>query len=793
MRWRTMKRTDRVCVAIGLLVYSSTLSLAAETMELTKSIAAGKPLQLEPAKRTELLSRGTQVFTDHCASCHGEKGQGVKGSHETPLEGDRSIAELASLIHRTMPEDEPEICEGDDALAAALYIYESFYSEDAQGRNAPPRAALARLTGEQYRQSLTDIYQHFRHQNDYQTDRGMHGIYFNHAGWKEGKKAFERTDPQIDFDFGEGSPGEGIANEQFGIYWNGGLLVPETGRYELIARGMGSFSVKFIDTDEPLFDNHVQSGDVAEYKANIELVGGRLYPLQIEFIKRERKTGNVPANFELAWRVPDGIEQIIPTHALVPGDFEKSFAPQTPLPPDDRSAGYERGSTISREWDSAMAQGAIEFSDAVVNDLWPRYAKDRGKKKDAPAGRDLLRTFAYEFVDVALRMPVGDELRKRYVDEQLATTEDDHEALRRIVFLALKSPRFLYPSLMPDGSPDFQHASRLALTLWDSIPDQKLWREAEKQQLHDESQVRQRAKQMLDDPRTKAKLRGALHHWLNLSHVREISKNAAVHPDFDAALVSDLRTSMDLFLDAVVWSEASDFRQLLQADWAYSSERMAKSYGAAWQPSGELPDGEFSRTGADSKLRVGVLTHPLLMSSLAYNDATSPIHRGVFLTRHLLGRVMRPPPEAFTPISPELHADLTTRERIELQTGLVACQSCHVTINALGFTLEQFDAVGQWRDQEKTKPINAQGSYVDRRGERTSFDGARELGEYLVNSDDAQSAFINRMFLHFVKQPIGAYGNDKMNQIKQKFRDNDFNIRDLIVEIAVTAAQGPVQ
>ncbi len=99
-----------------------------------------------------------------------------------------------------------------------------------------------------------------------------------------------------------------------------------------------------------------------------------------------------------------------------------------------------------------------------------------------------------------------------------------------------------------------------------------------------------------------------------------------------------------------------------------------------------------------------MITHPYLMSALAYHDSTSPIHRGVFLIRFVLGRTLRPPAEAFAPLSPDLHPDLTTRERVELQTSPESCQVvCHSKINGLGFTLENFDAVGRYRELEREK------------------------------------------------------------------------------------------
>src|SRR6202034_272152 len=96
--------------------------------------------------------------------------------------------------------------------------------------------------------------------------------------------------------------------------------------------------------------------------------------------------------------------------------------------------------------------------------------------------------------------------------------------------------------------------------------------------------------------------------------------------------------------------------------------------------------------------RAGVLTHPYLLSAFAYTGTTSPIHRGVFLARNVLGVALRPPPDAFTPLPAELHPDLNTRERITKQTSPKDCRSCHAIINPLGFTLEHFDAIGRLRD-----------------------------------------------------------------------------------------------
>lgn len=766
-------------------VYRSAVTLACGLV-LTVGLA------LAAAAAEVDLERGGEIYADRCAACHGDQGQGVAGNFPDPLIGDSSIVELADLITATMPEGEPEECVGDDSLAVASYMYEAFYSETAQQRLIPPRAALARLTAEQHRQSVSDIFAHFMGRADLKSERGLTATYFDHPGWRNEKKVLTRTDPNVDVDYGQASPGEGMEDEKFAVYWSGALLPPETGTYLLRARGQGSFIVKFIDTGEKLFDNHVSSGEMAEHVTTVELVGGRLYPISVDLIKRERKTGNVDISLTLSWKPPRGIEEPIPTRYLVPGWAPTAFAPQAPMPPDDRSAGYVRGTTISRQWDDATTAVALEFADALVSKVWPKYVKDQAKKKDAPEGRDLLKKFCRELVEVAFRRPVDEAEMQRIVDDQFEATSDDDEVLRRVTLLTLKSPRFLYPTLDGDASVEHRRAGRLALVLWDSIPDASLREAADKGWLGDPKAVRERARRMLDDPRARAKTLKGLHEWLDLDRWEEISKNTESFPGFDEPLVADLRGSLDRFLEAVIWSETSDFRQLLQADWSYTTDRIAEFYGESWAPTGEDSDGRFSRTESDGAVRAGVVTHPLMMSALAYEDASAPIFRGVFLMRHLLGRMIRPPADAFSPLSPDLHPDLTTRQRVALQTSPASCQSCHTRINGLGFTLEGFDAVGRLRQEERGQPIDATGNYIDRLGQRIEFAGAADLTSYLAVSDDVVAAFIKRLFLHFVKHPVGAYGENRLDELQTSFLESGYNVQELLVEMAVIAADGPV-
>jgi hypothetical protein len=291
---------------------------------------------------------------------------------------------------------------------------------------------------------------------------------------------------------------------------------------------------------------------------------------------------------------------------------------------------------------------------------------------------------------------------------------------------------------------------------------------------------------MLHDPRAQTKFRDFLLTWLRVDRVPDIVKDAKRYPGFNAAVVSDLRTSLELFLDEVLWSDGSDFRQLLLADHLHLNGRLAKFYGA------DLPDNAgFQKVKLDAAERAGVLTHPYLMAAFSYTGETSPIHRGVFVARGVLGVSLRPPPEAFTPLASELHPTLTTRERVALQTRENACLSCHGVINPLGFALERFDAVGRFRDKDNARPVDPAGSYQLRTGKTVTFTGARQLAEFLAGSDEVREAFAEQMFHHLVQQPVKAYGPQTLSELCRSFTAGGTHMRKLVVEMMATAALTP--
>jgi len=735
--------------------------------------------------------RGKQIYLDQCAACHGKNGEGVEDHFPDALRGDKTVAQLAAQIAETMPEGEPEACVGEDAQAVAAHMYDAFYSPLAQARNRPPRVALARLTARQYRNSVADVLGSFRGDPAWNGERGLEAEYFNSERFNKFHRAvLKRRDPVVDFDFGGESPDQRLKKDAFGIRWQGSLFAPETGEYEIAVHSPNGFKLWLNDEQTPRIDRWVRSGDETVHRARVHLLGGRRYRLKLELFKDRDKAVRVA----LKWTLPHQTEQVIAERFLSPQWAPPVFVLAAPLPPDDRSAGYERGIGVSLGWEEATTAAALEVADHVAGRLHLVARPDDAQRDEK------LRAFCERFVSTAFRRPLTDHQRQVYIDGAFAEAAGEKAAVGRCVLLTLKSPWFLYPDLAAaaanaqgaDASPAI--AARLALALWDSLPDERLRKAADQGSLNDPQTLRREAERMAADPRATARLLDFLYGWLHVQHAPDLSKADEAFPDFDPRLATDLRMSLDAGLRDVVESERCDFRELLRSRRIFATPAMAAYYGLAMPSAAEdgnappLRPEQLAEFELPGERRAGVLGHPYLMANFAYAAETSPIHRGVFVARNVLGRALRPPPVAVAPAPPDLHPDMTTRERVTMQTSPDACQSCHTMINALGFAWENFDATGRWREKDNGKPVNASADYMEPSGEVRHFTTPGTFAAYLAESEEVHRAFATQLFHNMVQQPILAYGPETPERLTRRFRDADFNIRRLMVEIAALAS-----
>jgi hypothetical protein len=775
--------------------------------------------------RDKEMARGKAIFAQQCADCHGDNGQGVEGAYESPLEGDLSVDQLISYVDETMPEGDPDACSGEDARLVTEYFMHAFYTREARLRNNPPKIEFARLTIDQYHNSVTDLMRPILGKSYLTERRGLAGKYFPDAKHDADAVVFTRIDPTIDFDFGEDPPTENPAyqsNQEFGMHWQGGLIASETGTYDIFVRSENGFRV-FLNQlpygQEPFIDNWVDANE-GEYHASIKLRAGRVYPLTVQFQKYMEPT----ADISLQWKTPRGIRSVIPTRNLSPEWFPCVVNLQTEFPPDDSTSGYERGTSVSTEWDRATTLGALETleflrsnwetinrevveretteqADRYENEGHQETSKRRSKglaDEPSPDGqkRQQYRALSETFAKTAFRRPLSSRETQFFIERAFESSMSPELAFERIVLMTLKSPQFLYLPGFDQSPTAHDVATRLSMMLYDSLPDQRLIEAAESQNLLDPKRIRSHALRLVDHPGTRVKLHNFFAQWLETERAAETTKDHEVYPGFDDSLVASLQTSLELMVDNVVWSQSSDFRELLTSDMIFMDKAMAEFYSIDWDSLHERAvaehelsaDATFVPVSFEPAHRSGVLTHPFLMAGFSYHRTTSPIHRGVFVAKRILGRTLKSPPVDVEPLEEDFAPNMTTRQRVAHQTKGTVCQSCHSIINPLGFSFEHFDAVGRYRETEKARPINAASSYLNSQGESHSWTNATELADYLVNTDEVYRNFVEQLFQFMARQPLAAYGPDKSDQLFQKFRDSHFNVKETIVEMAILVA-----
>lgn len=785
------KRVFTPGLALGLLFKRSCRDTAPRKTScaifyLTKARVLSLALLLSqvPLLAAQRNTPGRDVFRQRCAKCHGRNGQGVNGKYDGPLQGDRPLEKLTRYIERNMPDDAPGTCTGSQAVAVAKYIYDAFYSAEARSHNTtPPRVELSRLTNRQYLNTIADLLQEFSGGAvaPLTDEHGLRAAYYNSHDLGADKKVFERIDRIIDFDFGQNSPDEKLnGTNGFSIQWSGCLKPDETGEYEFVLKTPNGARLWVNEPGEPLIDAWVASGQSGEHKAVRRLIGGRSYPIKLNIFKHKEKQAAV----SLQWKPPHGAQQPIPARCLSPSPCSPTFVVSVPFPADDSSYGYERGVSISKAWDEAATAAAIE----VANYLSTNIDHFAGCQSAATNRAKEIESYCAAFVAAAFRRPLTQQQSNVYVTLQFKKAPKLEDAVKRVALLSLKSPRFLYLGLQAEKPDDFVVAQRLAYGLWDSLPDAELRRRAAMRALHTPKELREQAARMMSDPRTRAKMQTFFHHWLQMDRIENLSKDDKTFPGFTPAVIGDLRISLDLFLQDTMWNSASDYRALLFADYLFLNSRLAKFYGVNTNTSDE-----FVKTTLDSDHRSGVLTHPYLLAAFSYPKLTSPIHRGVFLTRNIVGRSLKPPPMAMTFKDSDFAPNLTMREKVSQLTKSQNCQSCHSVINPLGFSLEQYDPVGRFRSTDHDQPIDPASDYLTDDGQVIRLTGARDVAEFAIHSPQAQNAFIQQLFHHVVKQPLLAYGADTLEHLRQTFVTSDFNMQKLLAEIVTISALRDVE
>jgi hypothetical protein len=346
----------------------------------------------------------------------------------------------------------------------------------------------------------------------------------------------------------------------------------------------------------------------------------------------------------------------------------------------------------------------------------------------------------------------------------------------------LCSPSFLYLDEATSGKLS-QHslASRISYFLWSSMPDDELISAAETGKLMQAKALSAQVERMLKDSRSDAFLDGFLDSWLTL---RDLGSMPPDRNKFEDFYRYDLQTAMRqetrLFARRLL-DENLDIIKFLDADFTYINKGLAKLYGL---PAPRSRD--YQLVNLTDGHRGGLLGQGSVLTVTANGIDTSPVVRGVWLLENILGTPPNPPPPDVEPLDPDIRGAQTIREQLEKHRNVAACYDCHRRIDPLGFALENYDAIGAWRDRYSPKQS------IDSAGELPSgekFQNIQELKQILLKRQDQfATALTTKLLAYATGRPMTAADRPQINAIVGELRTRGNGFRDLIQLVAASKA-----
>ncbi|HTR35305.1 MAG TPA: DUF1592 domain-containing protein [Bryobacteraceae bacterium] len=349
----------------------------------------------------------------------------------------------------------------------------------------------------------------------------------------------------------------------------------------------------------------------------------------------------------------------------------------------------------------------------------------------------------------------------------------------------LASPEFLFrfepdPENLATGAAyrlnDLALASRLAFFLWSSPPDDELINLASQGRLHQHAVLEQQVKRMLADDRSDALVDNFAEQWLFLRNLKNSSPDEQIFPDFDDNLRQAMRQETKLFFQSIMREDRS-VMDLLTADYTFVNERLARHYGIP-----NIYGSQFRRVTLTDPDRRGLLGQASILTVTSYPNRTSPVQRGKWILTNLLGIPPTPPP----PNVPALKENgegkpLSLRERMEQHRANPVCAGCHKVMDPIGFALENFDAVGQWRTSDDGAVIDPSGTLYN----GTKVDGPVQLRDMIASHPDVfVGVMTEKLLTYALGRGVQYYDMPAVRKIVHDAGANDYRFSSLVLGIA---------
>jgi hypothetical protein len=415
--------------------------------------------------------------------------------------------------------------------------------------------------------------------------------------------------------------------------------------------------------------------------------------------------------------------------------------------------------------------------DALIFTVKADPAKPKREAAKAILGPLLLRAFR--------RPPAPEELERwTKLYEQGEKFDAAFEGAMKLPLRAiLISPFFLFrvenESAIGDATgaypiSDWEFASRLSYFLWSSMPDDELLELAKKGSLRNPKVLDPQIARMIKDPRARELAENFATQWLQIRRLEEVKFDAKQFPGFNDALRRDMIQEAVLFFEAIL-KEDRPALDLLDADFTFLNGRLAQHYGLS--ASGDA----FQRVKLGDGRRGGVLTMAAVLAATSDPDRTSPVKRGKWVLESILGSPPPPPVPDAANLKPEPgDASLTLRQRMERHRKDPNCASCHNRMDPIGFGLENYDAVGVWRDREAGKPIDASATLPD----GTTFNGPMELKKtFQARKEQFVECLAEKMLTFGLGRGVEPYDGPVIKDLTGAMARNGYKLSTLVVEV----------
>ena len=414
----------------------------------------------------------------------------------------------------------------------------------------------------------------------------------------------------------------------------------------------------------------------------------------------------------------------------------------------------------------------------------PKTAAD-----ELPCAREIVQ----RITRAAFRRPVTEADLKTPLEFYAAAareTGDFEQGVRSALMVVLASPEFLYrfsspPADLAAGATyaldDFDLASRLSFFLWSSVPDEELLGLADQHQLRDGQVIEAQVKRMLADPRAEALVTSFAQQWLHIRNVRDIVPDPVLFPGYTPNLGDALAREIDLFVGSVFLEDKSVL-ELLNGKYTFLNEPLALHYGI----DGVRGD-HFRRVELADTNRWGLFGKGGILMTTSYPNRTAPVLRGAWILESITGTPPVSPPPNVPALAENQDGEQprTVRERLEQHRKNPACIGCHGVMDPLGFALENFDAVGGWRnlDHETATPIDASGQLADGR----KVNGPVQLRDALL-ADPPQ--FVQTLTAKLLGYALGRgveyYDMPVVRQIVRDAKRENYRVSAILAGIATS-------